>query len=224
MKQFIPQAISAFLLTGTLITFNSVLAQPIEVTKTIATSQGTVSEFGPQSIFIKTEPGVKPIRYISGDTTNYVDEEGKPVSVATVKSGLPVTIYYTKVGDTLIASKIMVRKLATASAQPLETTETIITTSAGTISEFGKERILIKTETSPDPLSYAYSKTTTYTDEEGNPVSISTVKSGLPVTVYYTKVGDTLMVNKVIVRKTLVIPAPVIEEKKTTTTTTTTRK
>ena len=104
----------------------------------------------------------------------------------------------------------------------VQTTST--TNSAGTISEFGPETIIIRSETSPEPIRYSYSKTTTYVDETGAPVSIETVKSGLPVTVYYTKVGDTMVASKVIVRKTVVKAAPTIEEKKTTTTTTTTEK
>ena len=102
------------------------------------------------------------------------------------------------------------------------TTKTI--TSAGTISEFSPKAIVIKTETEPNPLSYTYTKTTTYVDETGAPVSMSIVKSGLPVTVYYTKDGDTMVASKVIVRKAVeVVPSTplVVEEKKTTTTTTT---
>ena len=102
--------------------------------------------------------------------------------------------------------------------------ETTTTTTARTISEFGPEMIVIRTETAPEPVRYTYSKTTTYVDETGAPVSIETVKSGLPVTVYYTKVGDKMVATKVIVRKVVVKQAPAIEEKKTTTTTTTTEK
>jgi hypothetical protein len=78
-----------------------------------------------------------------------------------------------------------------------------VTTSSGTISEFGGDRLIIRTETAPEPITYTYSKTTTYTDEAGNPVSIETVKSGLPVTVHYTKDGDKMVVSKVVVRKTV---------------------
>ena len=102
--------------------------------------------------------------------------------------------------------------------------ETTTTTTAGTISEFSPETIVIRSETSPEPIRYSYSKTTTYVDETGAPVSIETVKSGLPVTVHYTKVGDRMLANKVIVRKSVVKDAPVIEKKTTTTTTTTKEK
>jgi hypothetical protein len=104
-----------------------------------------------------------------------------------------------------------------------ETTTT--TTSAGTISEFGPETIIIRSETSPQPIRYSYSKTTTYVDETGAPVSLETVKSGLPVTVYYVRDGDKMMASKVIVKRAVAVPAtPIIEEKKTTTTTTEQKK
>ena len=103
-----------------------------------------------------------------------------------------------------------------------KTEPTTTTTTAGTISEFGQDTIIIRSETSPEPVRYSYSKTTTYVDETGAPVSIETVKSGLPVTVYYVKVGDKMVASKVIVRKAVVKVVPAVEETKTTTTTTTT--
>ena len=108
-------------------------------------------------------------------------------------------------------------------AQTTVESTTTTTTSAGTISEFSPETIVINTTTSPDPVRYTYTKTTTYVDETGAPVSMDIVKSGLPVTVYYIKDGDKMIVSKVIVRKAAaVVPStPAIEEKKTTTTTTT---
>jgi hypothetical protein len=99
-----------------------------------------------------------------------------------------------------------------------------VTTSAGTISEFSPDTIIVKTESSAEPVHYTYSKSTTYVDESGNPVSMETVKSGLPVTVYYVKDGDNLVASKVIVRKTVITPAVNVQESKTTTTTTTTDK
>lgn len=116
--------------------------------------------------------------------------------------------------------------LVAQTAVESSTTTTKTITSAGTISEFSPNTIVIKTETSPEPIHYTYTKTTTYVDEYGAPVSMETVKSGLPVTVYYIKDGDNMVVSKVIVRKAIVVtpPDPVVEDKKTTTTTTTTDK
>ncbi len=106
-------------------------------------------------------------------------------------------------------------------AQTVVQTQTA-TQSVGTISEFGPETIVIRSESAPEPVRYSYTKQTTYVDETGAPVTIEAVKSGLPVTVHYTRVGDRLVADRVIVRKTTTVApaAPVIEKKTTTTTTT----
>jgi len=114
-------------------------------------------------------------------------------------------------------------------AQTTEETTVRTTSSAGIISEFGPKTIVIHREDSPEPLRYSYTKTTTYVDENGAPVSMELVKSGLPVTVFYEKIGGEMVASKVVVRKSVRVsppaeeaPAPpVVEEKKTTTTTTT---
>jgi len=119
---------------------------------------------------------------------------------------------------------VAITAMLTAGAFAQATVQTTTTTNAaGTISEFSPDTIVIRSETAPEPIRYAYSKTTTYVDETGAPVTMETVKSGLPVTVYYTKVGDQLVANRVVVRKTTVTTpsAPAVIEKKTTTTTTT---
>ena len=100
------------------------------------------------------------------------------------------------------------------------------TETAGTISELGQDTIVVRTETSSSPLRYSSTKSTTYVDETGAPVSVETVKSGLPVTVYYTRDGDRMIANKVVVRRTTTTTsgAPLTETKRTRTTTTTESK
>jgi|SRR5271168_13855 len=114
--------------------------------------------------------------------------------------------------------------LASAQSTSTTTTSSSTTQSAGTISQFSPDTIVVKTTTSADPVSYSYSKTTTYVDQNGNPVSMETVKSGLPVTVYYTQDGDRMVASKVVVQSISTTPssAPAtdVETKKTTTTTT----
>ena len=111
-----------------------------------------------------------------------------------------------------------------AIAEEVVTTTTASTNTLGTVTEFSPDTLVIRSETAPAPIRYSYTKTTTYVDEAGAPVSMELVKSGLPVTVYYVKQGDRMIANKVVVRKTTTAPAPAVVEKKTTTTTTTKEK
>ena len=126
-----------------------------------------------------------------------------------------------------IASLLLAITSATYAQTAVETTTTT-TNAGGVISEFGPDILVLKTEAAPEPIRYTYTTKTVYVDETGAPVTMTTVKSGLPVTVYYTKIGDKMVASKVVVKKTVVKTAtpvaPVIEEKKTTTTTTTTEK
>lgn len=109
----------------------------------------------------------------------------------------------------------------TITTDPVAVQSTTTTNSAGTISEFNPQTIIVKTESAAEPVTYSYSKTTTYVDESGNPVSMETVKSGMPVTIYYVKDGDNLVASKVVVRKAVIQPEVNVNESKTTTTTTT---
>ncbi|MEO6053018.1 MAG: hypothetical protein ABIP97_03315 [Chthoniobacterales bacterium] len=201
-------------------------AQTESVTTT-TTSAGTISEFSPDVLVLKTESSTAPIRYTSNKQTTYVDQDGGLVAIETIKSGVPVTVDYVKEGEQMVARRVIFNRngpaIATTTTPVAESTTT---TTAGTISEFSPNTIIVKSDTATTPVSYSYTKSTTYVDEAGAPVSIETVKSGLPVTVSYVKEGDHMVANRVVVRKstttTTAAPAAVIEKKTTTTTTTTT--
>lgn len=111
----------------------------------------------------------------------------------------------------------------TVLAQLEETTvsTTTKTESTGQVTEINPDTLVIRSETSSSPTQYHYTEKTTYVDETGAPVSIETVKSGLPVTVYYNLEGDRMVAEKVVVRKTTTTTTqkPAIEKKTTTTTT-----
>ena len=92
-------------------------AQQEKVTVTTTQTAGTVSEVRPDTIVVRSETSSSPIKYNSTKTTTYVDVTGAPVSVETVKSGLPVTVYYTREGDRMIANKVVVRKTTTTTTE-----------------------------------------------------------------------------------------------------------
>ena len=82
-----------------------------------------------------------------------------------------------------------------------KTTTTTTTTNAdGTISSFTKDEFVTTSPTNDKPVTYGYSKTTQYVDENGAPVSVEIVKSGVPVTVSYVRDGDRFIAQRVIVR------------------------
>ena len=115
-------------------------------------------------------------------------------------------------GLTFLGVMLFTANIASAQTTAPSTTSTTSTTttmnSDGTVSQFSPDTIVVKTTTSSTPLSYSYSKTTTYVDENGNAVSSETVKSGAPVTVYYTQDGDKMIATKVIVRKSTTTTSP----------------
>ncbi len=100
------------------------------------------------------------------------------------------------------------------------------TETMGTISEISPDTLVIRSESSPNPVVYTYTKKTNYINEKGEPVSMETVKSGLPVTVYYSTNGTQMTAEKVMVHQTTTTTTakPMMEEKKTTTTTTKTQQ
>lgn len=109
-------------------------------------------------------------------------------------------------------------------AQQSTSVNTVTTESVGTISEVNPNALIIRSETSSSPTNYTYTKSTTYVDDAGVPVSIETVKSGMPVTVYYTQEGDNMVATKVVVRKTMTTTEePSTSTRKTSTMSTTTK-
>jgi len=204
------------------VTIPAAFAEPVEITKTTTTTttSGTVSEFGPDRILIRTQTAQTPVGYTFTKTTTYVDEAGVPVSVETVKSGLPVTVYYSKDGDRMVATKVVVRRMAPPEGGPVvEKRTTTQTNTLGTISEFGPDRLVIREEKAFEPTTYGYTKRTTYVDETGAPVAVETIRSGVPVTVYYTREGDRLIADRVVVRRATTRGGVPLETRTTRTTT-----
>lgn len=93
--------------------------------------------------------------------------------------------------------------------------ETVVTESAGTISEFTPEALVIRTETNAAPTRYVMSKEVTYVDDAGAPVSVEVVKSGLPVTVHYVREGDREVARRVVVHRAREVRGAAVEERRT---------
>jgi len=91
------------------------------------------------------------------------------------------------------------------------------TTYSGTVSDISpsSSTIIVKSESSPAPVTYKYTKTTTWVDSSGNVITSEQARNS-PVTVYYAKEGDSMIVTKVVASK------PSSTKETTTTTTKTT--
>ena len=106
----------------------------------------------------------------------------------------------------------------TAGSTGVSTTSTSTLNGSGTITTYtpGSDYIMFRTETSPEPVKYYYSKSTTVVDPEGRTVEMSALRPDMPVTYTYTKEGDRTVITKM----TLTKPLSYYEKKETTTTTT----
>ena len=100
---------------------------------------------------------------------------------------------------------------AHAAEQRQETVTT--TTYSGTVSEVSpsSSTIVLKSESSPQTVEYVYNDKTVWLDSAGNQVTVEKVRHQ-PVTIYYQRDGDQMVVTKVVTQKPRVI------EKETTTT------
>jgi len=99
------------------------------------------------------------------------------------------------------------------------TTQQATTSAAGTIVTYTPDSDYITFRTAPDaaPVRYYYTKETTVLDPEGHVVTWSAVRPDVPATVYYTTVGDRVVVRKIVLAQ----PATIYKREETTTTTTT---
>ena len=83
------------------------------------------------------------------------------------------------------------------------TTETTTTTteSTGTVTDYTPgEMMVLKTE-AVEPVRYKFSKQVTYVTSDGRVIQPSKIRKDSKVHVHYVKVGDDMLVDKVIVTK-----------------------
>lgn len=102
-------------------TTSTAAAQPVEVA-------GTITEFSPDDVMVRTEQSAAPVRYSFSKTTQYVDDAGNVVTREVIKSGEPVTLSYVKDGDRMIVNRVIVHKTAPVAPAAVTTEKTTTTT------------------------------------------------------------------------------------------------
>ena len=136
----------------------------------------------------------------------------------------------TRLAKILVAAAIFAAAIGLALAQTTTTTtstdpvtgttttQQTTTSTAGNIVTYtpDSDYFMFRTKAEAAPVRYYYTKDTTVLDPEGHTVTWSAIRPDMPATVYYTNVGDRVVVRKVVLSQ----PATVYKKEETTTTTT----
>ncbi len=120
-------------------------------------------------------------------------------------------------GSTL--AQTTVTTTTTDPATGTTTTQQTTTSAAGTIVTYTPDADYITFRTGPaaPPVRYYYTKETTIVDPQGRAVTWSAIRPDTPATVYYSTVGDRVVVRKIVLSQ----PVTIYKQEETTTTTTT---
>lgn len=89
---------------------------------------GTVTEFAPDTVVLRTEQAAAPVRYSFAKTIEYVDDAGAPVTREVIKTGTPVTVRYIREGDRMLVNRVIVHRTTTAAPEAVTTQKTTTTT------------------------------------------------------------------------------------------------
>jgi hypothetical protein len=82
----------------------------------VTTTNGAFTEYvpGSETMVVRSEAGTSPLRYSVTKRTTIVDETGAPVAIDRISPGSQLSIQYAGSGDQLVASRVIVRRAATA--------------------------------------------------------------------------------------------------------------
>lgn len=90
-----------------------------------------------------------------------------------------------------------------AALQAQTATRPTITASSveGVVTWVTKSEIQVKTLAVNDPVAVAYTRSTTYMDENGTALGPDSVTQGRQVMIYYDRQGEAMVANRVVVKK-----------------------
>lgn len=115
--------------------------------------RGSVTEYTPtsNSVIIRSASNPEPVRYSVTKETTVVNQAGEPMTIDTLRSGLPAEVHYHRVGDQIVASRIVVNSSSTTTTTApaaVAPSTTVITTPAPSrpLTEDQKEELEEKRE------------------------------------------------------------------------------
>lgn len=163
-------------------------AKEVEVRSAIALPQdlhasGSVSSFDANGLTVLTPTTGSMTVYLTNADTMFVDKQDRFVAPDRIIPQTPVTVHYTPVGNSVLATKVVV---------------TTSLFSSGKLIEAGPGMLVITTNAAPNtPVRYVYNATTRYVDKHGDQVPAQALKPGASVRIFYTQAGDALVASKV---------------------------
>jgi hypothetical protein len=89
-------------------------------------SAGTITAYTPGSDYItfRSSTDIAPVKYYYTKSTTVLDPEGKTLTWSAVRPDMPATVYYTKEGDRMVVTKVVLTKPATVYEKKETTTTT----------------------------------------------------------------------------------------------------
>src|SRR6478609_5646161 len=97
---------------------------------------------------------------------------------------------------------VAIAQTTTTTTDPVtgtSTTQQTTTSAAGSIVTYtpDSDYFMFRTTSAAAPVRYYYTKDTTVVDPAGRVVSLSAIRPDMPATVYYSNVGDRVVVRKI---------------------------
>jgi hypothetical protein len=170
---------------------------------------GTITAINPGVITVSATPGGATSRYAYNANTAYVNEAGSAVPIESIEPGVRVTVQYSSSGDRMLASKVILlgagRTPGTTSEDPIVERPTLpdvstVETALGRVTAVTPGEIMVRTEQSTRPETYAFTGATEFVDEAGAKKSLKDISPDHTVTVDFIRDGDRFIARRVVVR------------------------
>jgi hypothetical protein len=111
-KRTLPMNALNFPKLSRVILFGAIAAlSPVAFADVVVTeSAGTVTNFGPGVLELRSEVATAPTSYVVSKDITYVDDAGLPIAADVVRSGVPVTVQFVREGDRVLARRVVVHR------------------------------------------------------------------------------------------------------------------
>ena len=176
---------------------------------------------GPDSFEMTRTGAPGPITYRFSQGIRYTDESGNVVKREVLEPGLPVTVESVESANGLVANRVIVHQkvaektVTTPSGAAATTTTTTTTTEAvkptvaeGVLGLWEPDRFELNTPKN-GMMRFRYSKDTKISDADNRHVDVIRMKQpGLPVTVHFKQVGDSLEADQITVNLRFIQVSP----------------